>query len=393
MSEAIEIRPALSAARAHPAALAPWRYARLPQWQQKIRTPELDIEIQRYFRALVSDDRETMYTMRAAMLEGVADPDGSPYDGSAGQMVPLGISEFMIAAMYQANPLRRLCRVSRGHHMRIPRQSVRTTVEWSGEAQTITAGEPEATDFVQLRVHGLKAISTVSNEIIEDSAFSIGTWLAEDAAGAMGFEELTKMSENGNGNGQPFSIGNATSVLVSGPAWYVPTQTQIDAPGGWGDVGTLIDYDHLVKMFTTLPEEHRRNAVWWADADVLAIVMQVEEAVGFPILKWFDEAGEKIPYLLGSPLIQLPSVTGFPTVNGSQNRLYFGNLREQYFILESGEIRASVSSSGSGFTADTTQFKFVHRVDGRGVKTPTTTPAINPSYVYTARIEGAGQPV
>ncbi|MCH8334238.1 prolyl oligopeptidase family serine peptidase, partial [Candidatus Sumerlaeota bacterium] len=149
-----------SAGRAHPAQLSDYRYRCLPKWQQEFRNPDDDMIVARYFRALGKNDQAAMARlmdedrhMRADLLEGDS-AAGAPFDGTAGQLLPLPVSNFINIALYRMARFRGLANTTTtttGSSLRIPRQNAISSSVWDdAEGGPLTAGEPTVSGELNL---------------------------------------------------------------------------------------------------------------------------------------------------------------------------------------------------------------------------------------------------
>jgi HK97 family phage major capsid protein len=246
----------------------------------------------------------------------------------------------------------------------------------------------------------------MSSEALED-AFGLAEWLTLDVGRQMAEEEDVKFySSSGLGpdSEMPFGFERGATTLSNQPIeYYVPTVHQMTVGGGdWADE-TYIDYVHMEKMFAALPLESRVNAAWMGGSIVEQAILSMRagpDADGSPMFPMMDVpsatavGAANLPgmNIFGRPFIQMPGIQS-PNrpVLGNSNRLYFVDMRRSYAILESGEIRASRSGSSS-FATDSTDFRFIDRVDGSPFEVNTSDPAYatndysRSSYVYTSGI-------
>jgi HK97 family phage major capsid protein len=348
--------------------------------------------------ALAIAVRQIKNGTRADMLEGVQSPLGTPYDGTVGQLVPLSISTFGMAALYAYGKMRNHAMVlqkGEGGSVRVPVQTIRTTAAWADEGGTIGAGEPTIDVGINIVLTKIGVLYKASSELVEDSAFDIGSWLLNDAGRALASAEDQRFYAGGISPPQPdgFEVGGTTDTSVQN-GLCVPTATQVSPTPG---LPTDIDYTHLITMFYALDESMREDAIWTAGSVVAQILEQVSWSTAGTFEPILRRQGDGSLTLLGRPFVEMnatQTTSASPTV--SENKLYFVNMRNAYIILEEPSIKmARTSVGGASFAGDMTHFRVTHRVMGKRVVDVTTNnsnhPAVNP-YVYTTAIKGAGVP-
>jgi HK97 family phage major capsid protein len=402
----IETVPALSAVRAIPADLAPWRYKRLPQWQRDFRSADSDVAVQHFLKAIAGGER-------ADLLQGDPEGNGEPMDGTVGQLVPLPLSDYIKAALYKFSKMHQLARIltSPSGSLRVPFQTEISVSTWVAEGLTVAGTEPETEGSINLVLQKLTSLATISNEALED-AFGLAEWLTLDVAKEMGQEEDDKLYGNGTGTQMPRAFESMTTTDTQPDQYYVPTGTQLWDQGTtpFDEIDfsrkTLIDYAHIQKMFFSLPEQVRSTAVWTGNDLVEEALMNMLDGADRPHFPMTEIpigtisdgiANTPTPNVFGRPFVNMPGTldtSGDPASN--ENRLYLVDMRRSYVILMK-DLRVDRSGlSGSTFANDQTEFRFVHRIDGQPFDRFASSPNIDTgdfsqsTYVYTGSITGQG---
>lgn len=407
--------PAFGGIRAVPAHLSDYRYRTLSGYQRGLRTPDQDWAVGQYFKGLaqsrngsdnfdqgallqrvMGQDKEYRRA-RADLLEGVL--SGGTFNGTAGQALPLPVANYIMEAFHRQARVRNLARTftSPSASIRVPLQDAVSTSGFVAEADTIPGGEPTASDQITLVKNGLKTLATLSNELLEDEqVFGLVSWLLEQVTSEMAASEDVFLWQTGTGTLQPAAMELADTLSGTTPTNFVPTLTQVAN----FDLTTLIDYAHVVKMFYSLPEKERRNAVWAGNDQVMSALSQINSDTNTPLFQNRNdpaqlvgdmESGASITTMLGKRVWNLPGKEAAlgSASDGDDNRLYFGTMDRMYAVLESGSVSVSVSTDAQ-HADDTTQYRFVRRVDGQ----PMTTPISGRfHYVFTGGINGAGTPI
>ncbi len=369
-----------SAGRAHPAQLSDYRYRCLPKWQQEFRNPEDDMIIARYFRALGLNDHAAMARLmdedrhsRADLEEGNS-TTGGPFSGTAGQLLPLPVSNFINIALYRMARFRGLVNTTTtttGASLRIPRQNAISSSTWEAESAGLGGDqEPTVSANLNLQLQKLTTLATLSNEVLEDEVFGIVNWLINDVT--MQIAETEDEALYGSGAGAASEEPNgfeANDIIITATTDNVnilPTATQ--AANHF--LPTEIDYQSVIALFFSIGEKERGNAIFSGPDTVMQILSTVEDGSGRPIFNMQnsavqivgdDASGGQVGSILGRPVVNLPGAEG--VVDSNSNRLYFFNPMRSYAILERANIRIEASRENL-FDTDQTRYRFVRRVDG-----------------------------
>ena len=403
-------RPAGSAGRTLPAQLADHRYRTLPKWQRDFRNPDDDMFVARYFRAIgrgdfaelqrLGDEDKLIRQARADLLEG-ASTAGAPFDGSAGDLLPLPVANYINIALYRKERFRQLANTTTattGSSLRIPLQSAISTSAWGAEAVAIAAGEPAYAGNLNLELEKLATLATLSNEILRSNVFGIVGWLTNDVTMQIAQTVDGALYATGTGSGQPNGF-ELNDVIVTS----TDTNGNI-VPAGAAQIAnhflvTPINYAHLVKMFFALPEAERADAVWAGPDFVLEVLSTMLDDNGRPILNMGDAAGAivgdsdgggAVGSVLGRPVHNLPGAEDPTPDNSNENRLYFFNPRRSYAVLEGPGVMVEASRDFL-FSTDMTAYRFIRHIDG-GVIGNTIGTTATRSYVFSGGISGAGTP-
>jgi HK97 family phage major capsid protein len=393
--------PARSAGRTLPASLTDSRYRFLPAWQREFRNPDDDYQVSRFLRALAGKDHVTLRAIaaddalvRADLLEGVS--TGAPFDGTAGQLLPLPISNYLLEVLYKAARMRQHARVfqrTAGASLRIPIQGVASGSTWTAEGVAASGTSPTVAKNLNLVLQKLTNLVEVTNEVLEDEVFGLASWLVTDVGMEMAETEDVALYRDGSGAGDDEPRGfEAADTTATGatldPAWYVQGPDQ----AADNIATTDIDYVSLVKMYYRLPEKERAGAIWTGNSSIAQFLSTIVDLNGRPILRTANEAGGIVGdaeaggetrTVLGRKFIEMPGLEG---VGEDANRLYFVNMSRSYAMLEAGGIRvAATTEGGDAFAEDATWFRFIRRVDGAPFNNQV---AARPQYVYMGNIQG-----
>ena len=394
--------PALSAARTVPTMLADWRYNTLPEWERNLRSADSDVLIHRWLKANFRKDAAEMTrvldderNLRAALLEGLPAAAGvqSVFDGTAGESIPLMLSNLVIAAVYRLSQMMRLAQVhgTDTNNLRVPLQTTIATSTATAESIALTDGAPSMEDHLNLVLVKQATFATISQETLEDGgSFSIVNWLSDQVSKAIA--ETTDEQYYGSGAGastEPAGLEASDTVVTTNP---VNAIQRLDQLTDKDDPGRIVRAD-LVTMFFALGQGERRGAVWTGPDTVMEHLTNMEDGNGRQVLNLLNNEAQivsdtdnvgQIGTIMGRPVISMPGAEAAVPTDASTNRLYFSNMPRTYSILrKNGQQLRIESSKDSSFNTDMIDFKFVLRHDG-GVTGKNI--AGRESYVFTGGI-------
>lgn len=189
------------------------------------------------------------YEVRNALSEGV--------DTEGGYLVPDEFEHTLIQALEEDNVIRSHAHVfttSSGSH-KIPIVATKGVANWIDEGGSYGESD-DVFGQEQIDAHKLGTIIKVSEELLNDSAFSLENYFTTEFARRIGKKEEEAFLI-GDGNKKPTGILNATGGAEVG----------VTAAGA-----TAITADEIIDLYYSLKAPYRKNAVWVLnDATVRAI--------------------------------------------------------------------------------------------------------------------------
>jgi HK97 family phage major capsid protein len=257
---------------------------------------------------------------------------GTPADG--GFAVPRQIDALIARQLLDISPIRAIAQVvqtgSAGY-----RKLVATGGTASGWVSD-NAPRPETatTKFAEIAppAGDLYANPAASQAMLDDAAFDIETWLANEIALEFARAEGTAFVK-GTGTNQPEGFltgakGTAEDgVRAFGTLQYVGT-------GSATGLGTALDAK-LIDLIHALKSGHRQGACFVMNSTTLASVRKLKTADG--AFLWQPGLVEGQPdRLLGYPVIEAEDM---PDVAGGAFPIAFGNFRHGYLIAEHSATR------------------------------------------------------
>lgn len=299
----------------------------------------------------------------SGMFEG-ADPDG-------GELVPREFSNTIYRRISQ--PTRLFGRVTpitvRGNALQIPRLKENSRANgsrhggvrgyWHGtaEAQQYTSSRPTF-DNLGLRLKKLIVMSYVTEELLEDSAVALDSWLMNTVPDEFDFM-INDALINGSGVEQPLGIMNSGSKIT------------VTAESGQG--ASTIVYKNVLKMHNRMLGSARSRAVWLINQDTEPQLEQLYLATGTahgnPIYLPQGNGGDvDLARLKGKPVIVCEQCQTL----GTEGDIIFVDFGDIACIVK-GSIKSEMSMH-LRFDYDERAYKWSFRMDAKPYNQTALTP-------------------
>ena len=237
--------------------------------------------------------------MRDALEEGT--------DSEGGYLVPDEFEHTLISSLTEENIIRNHAHVittSSGVH-KIPIVASHGTAAWM-EEEDAYAESDEVFGQVNLDAFKVGTLIKVSEELLNDSAFDLESYISSEFSRRIGDKEEDAFL-NGNGTNKPTGILNAT---------------------GGGQVGvttakaTEITADELIDLFHSLKRPYRKNAVWILNDSTVKAIRKLKDGSGQYLWQPAIREGEA-PTILGLPYY---TSVFMPEIAASAKTVIFGDL-------------------------------------------------------------------
>lgn len=291
----------------------------------------------RFFTALVVGDHAALKAM------------GEATDPTGGYLVPEEFRAEVILKQQVLPVLRNVARVwpMGRDRVNIPAESARISVAWEGENVAWTASDATMAN-IALAVNRLDGFTSVSRELLADSAVSVMDMLSQMYAEALGLEE-DKQFVVGNGVGKPLGIESTVGI------------------GTVAQAGGSLAYSDFVELYYTLGRQYRQGAIWlMRDANVKKAA-KLLDSNGRPIFENLNTPPSGVPGG-GASLPRTGTILGLPVYSqddASATKIHLFNPR-YYFIGDRGDMGAEMTTIGAGaFEKHQAALKVWRRVDGR----------------------------
>ena len=242
---------------------------------------------------------ESSYEIRNALREGV--------DSDGGYLVPDTFEHTLIQALDEENIIRQLAHTfttSSGTHA-IPIVGTRGKATWISEEQEI----PETTEtFTQKTIgaHKLTALIKISEELLNDSAFDLESYITSEFVRKIGDAEEEAFLI-GNGAGKPIGILNDKDGAEVG----------ITAAAA-----NAITTNELIDLYYSLRSPYRKRAVWIMNDSTVNMIRKLKDSNG----QYVWEPGIKTndtDTILGRKVY---TSTCVPTAKAGAKTIAFGDL-------------------------------------------------------------------
>ncbi len=198
-------------------------------------------------------------------------------DDHGGFLAPDEFQKTLIDALQEQNIFRQLANVitTSSGDRKIPVVASKGTASWIDEE----AAYPESDDSfgqVSIGAYKLATMMKVSEELLGDSVFDIGSYIAKEFARRIGAAEEEAFF-TGNGSGKPLGILAATGGAETG----------INAASA-----TAVTMDEVMDLFYALRAPYRRSSVFLMNDSTVKVLRKLKNANGDYIWHPSVAAGE-----------------------------------------------------------------------------------------------------
>ena len=180
---------------------------------------------------------------------------------------------------------------------------------WTDEGSEYTESDDEF-GTVSLGAHKLSTIIKVSEELLNDSAFNLETYISSEFARRMGAaEELAFI--NGNGTGKPTGVLNTAEVGVTSAA------------------SNAITTDEIIDLYHSLRTPYRKNAVFMSSDSTIKAIRKLKDSNGQYLWQPGLQAGQP-DTILNRPI---HTSAYMPEIESGNKILLFGDL-SYYWVAD-----------------------------------------------------------
>lgn len=235
-------------------------------------------------------------------------------DSEGGYLVPDDFEHTLVDGLLEENIMRGIARTiqTSSGDRKIPVVSGHGSASWTDEEALITESD-DSLGQVTLGAYKLATAVKVSEELLNDSIFSIDTYLANEFARRIGTKEEEAFLI-GDGSNKPTGVFNAM---------------------GGGQVGitaasaAAITFDEIFDLFYSLKAAYRKNAVWIMNDSTVKAIRKLKDSNGQYM--WQPSLSAGTPdTLLNRPILTSSYV---PEINAGKMPVAFGDF-SYYWIAD-----------------------------------------------------------
>lgn len=306
-------------------------YRRMSEAEREWRNPDSDHYMAEWIRGQVRQDHGRMLLAeeklrgmfgRATSTDGVAGAEGAESTGTAGALVPRPLEAVVMIARDRIAKMRRfatIIQMTRQNHQ-IPTAAAMTAA-MVGESTSPAQGEPTMASVDLIAKTGAVQ-ARATKEILADAAVNLINIFAVRGGGALGVLE----------DNQAFRLGAGTGDNITKISGTTFTET---TSGGFA---YTLD---ALRMYYSVAQEYRDQAVWFAASNVLQLLSGVRDTTGRPLYLGLTDVPGPISDDRGAigAIFRRP-VYEVPFSNGE---LWFGDPAAQYAFGSRQGIMVEVS--------------------------------------------------
>lgn len=208
-------------------------------------------------------------------------------------------------------------------------------------AEGSAIGESDSTfDSVDMSAYKYGLLSSVSNELLFDSAFDLAPWLGADLGTKIG-RAVSAHLTTGSGTAQPEGIVTSATVGVTGTA-------------------TSPTIANIFTLWSSLPHQYRANASWVLNPSVYASLVAQNDTQGRSLVLG-DLSSAQPMMMFGAPVF-LDST--MPAAGTANRCVWVGDMSRYLTVRYAGDLRVE-SSDQYKFSEDRTVWRGLLRVDAK----------------------------
>ena len=233
-------------------------------------------------------------------------------DADGGYLVPEEFERQIVTTLDEANVIRSLAKViTTSSERKIPVASSHSVAQWTPENGNYQESNPTF-EQKQIDAYKLTDLIRISQELLQDSAFDLESYIADQFARAFGIAEEQAFC-TGTGIGQPTGIFTENGGQVG-----VTTAS-----------ATAITVDELISLIYSLKSPYRRNAKFLLNDSTISLIRKLKDGNGAYLWQPSVQAGQP-DRLLGYEIYTSPYV---PVVAAEALTVAFGDFNN-YWIAD-----------------------------------------------------------
>ena len=231
-------------------------------------------------------------------------------DTEGGYLVPDEYERTLVESLEEENFFRKLATVitTSGGERKIPIVTAKGTAEWIDEAETYPFSD-DTFGQVTIGAYKLATMIKISEELLNDSAFNMESYISKEFARRIGAKEEEAFII-GDGDGKPTGIFTAEKEDVTAK-------------------GTAITFDDVMDLYYSLRAPYRNKAVWILNDSTVKALRKLKDGNGNYI--WQPSIREGEP----DKILNRPYYTSIyaPEIETGKKVLAFGDF-SYYWIAD-----------------------------------------------------------
>ena len=262
-------------------------------------------------------------------------------DSEGGYLVPDEFESRLIDKLADENFIRGLATVitSSSGDKKIPVVASHGAATWTDEEGEYTEDD-DSFSAVTLGAHKLTSIIKVSEELLNDSAFNIETYIAQEFARRMAAAEEAAFLD-GNGTGKP------TGLLQMGETGVTAASAE------------AITADEIIDLYHSLRTPYRKNAAFITNDSTIKVIRKLKDSTGQYL--WQPGLKEGQPdTILNRPIY---SSAYMPEISTGNKIMLFGDL--SYYWISDRQGRTFQRLNELYAAKGQVGFRVFQRVDGK----------------------------
>lgn len=230
--------------------------------------------------------------------------------GKGGYLVPTEFERRLVQKLEEENIMRRLATVITTENDRnIPVESDYGTAAWTAEEGQFNESDATFSQAV-LKAYKLTTLIKVSEELLEDAAFDLETYIINAFARRFGVAEEAAFVA-GDGNGKPTGVLKDAQLGVTTAA------------------SNAITFDEIIDLYYSLKSPYRNRASFIMNDATAKVIRKLKDNDGQYLWQPSVQQGQP-DMLLGRPVY---TTAGMPTIAAGANVIAFGDF-SYYWIAD-----------------------------------------------------------
>ena len=295
-----------------------------PDGTKQVMTDEQLEHKEAYGKFFRKGEEGNLRELELKTLSVGSDPDG-------GYMVPTQVEQALDRVITETSDIRAISRVvqvsSASYKKRVGMGGA--TSGWVGEQAGRSGTETPTIEELEFPVMELYAMPGATQSLLDDAAFDVDGWLAEEVGIEFAIQEGAAFV-NGNGSKKPKGFLSHTNVENDSWEWGKIGYVATGKSGGFLDTAAGDESDNLVDLVYSLKSAFRRNARFVMNDKSISVVRKFKDGNGLPL--WHSGLRDGEPdRILGYGLSTVPDM---PDIAADSYSLAFGDFNRGYTIVD-----------------------------------------------------------